>query len=164
MLHKSHKYWLWCEIAVHVPKNTLVACLDIIHLSLQAVLVWQAFHSRMVPNYCRLCIHLNPIHEDFRLLRQCDYKVFHYHDLAAGWVMHICISKLNIIGSSHYLNQCSNIDLTLRNTFWWNVNRNSCIFLKKMHFKILSGKWHPSCLGINELRHIIHNCYIIFFV
>ena len=81
-----------------------------------------------------------------------------------GWVMHIHISELTIIGSdnglfvawlalSHYLNQCWNIiNLTLRNKLQWNVNRNSYIFSQENTFENAILKWQPFCLGLNVLK------------
>ena len=59
---------------------------------------------------------------------------------------------------SHYLNQCWNIvNWTLRNKLQWNLNRNSYISFKKMHFKMPSGKWRPFCLGLNFLGRLDQN-------
>ena len=88
MLHKSHKYWFWWKTAIHAPKNTLVACLDIIHPSLQTVLVWKAFHSLMVPNYCRLCIHL-----------KCKYNLFYYHNIHFRSIIWYCNRDSEIAAS-----------------------------------------------------------------
>ena len=53
---------------------------------------------------------------------------------------------------SHYLNHCWNIvNWTLWNKLQWNCNRNSNIFIKKMHLKMSSAKWRPFCLGLNVL-------------
>ena len=58
--------------------------------------------------------------------------------------------------TSHYLNYCSDIvNWTLRNILQWNLNRNSYIFIKKMHGNISSGKWRPFCLGHNVLKDTI---------
>ena len=60
-------------------------------------------------------------------------------------VTHIYVSKLAIIGwdngialsaPSHYLNQCWNIvNFNIRNTFQWNLKRNSCIFIQEKAFE-----------------------------
>ena len=63
-----------------------------------------------------------------------------------GWVTHICVSNLSIIGSdnglitwsasSSYLNQCWNIvKWTLRNKLKWNLNQNSNIFIEENAFE-----------------------------
>ena len=70
----------------------------------------------------------------------CNWTVF----LLTHWgqVMHICVSKLTIIGSDNglspgrrqaiYLNQCGNIvNWTLRNKLQWNFNQNSNIFIQE---------------------------------
>ena len=54
--------------------------------------------------------------------------------------------------TSHCRNQYWNIvNWTLRNKIQWNLNRNSYIFIKKMHLKISSAKWRPFCLSLNVL-------------
>ena len=60
-----------------------------------------------------------------------------------GWVTHICVSKLTIIGSenglsapSHYLNQSWNIvNSNLGKKFQWNIKQNSYIFIQWNAFK-----------------------------
>ena len=48
-----------------------------------------------------------------------------------GRVTHIYVSKLTIIGSDNYLNQCCDIvNWTLRNKPQWNLNRNLYIFIQ----------------------------------
>ena len=79
-----------------------------------------------------------------------------------GWVLHICISKLTVFGSDNGL-----LPGRRQAIIWTNVG----IFLigppgthfseilikiytfsfKKMHLKMLSGKWRPFCLGLNVL-------------
>ena len=72
---------------------------------------------------------------------------------------HICVGKLTIIGAiqttSHYLNQCWNIDnLKLWNKFHWNLSKIHIYSFKKMHLNMSSTKWclfWPQCanwLGI----------------
>ena len=64
-----------------------------------------------------------------------------------GWVTHICISKLTIIGSDNglspgrrqaitLLNQCWNVhNWTLRNKLQWNINQNQDIFIQENMFE-----------------------------
>ena len=53
-----------------------------------------------------------------------------------GRVTHICIGKLTIIGSSHYLNQCWDIvNSNLRNKLQWNLKRNSRVFFQEIAFE-----------------------------
>ena len=55
---------------------------------------------------------------------------------------------------SHYLKQCWNIvNLTLRNKFEWNINRNSHIFIRENAFEMWSAKCWPFCLGLDVLTH-----------
>ena len=146
--HKSQKHRFQWKIAVHVPKNNLVACLDIIYPSLITVRVWQAFDSLMVPSYCRLCIHLTPFNEDFKLLCPSQYKVFYHYYLDLthwGRVMHICVSKLNIISSNNGLSPGRHQAIIWTNAgillIWplgtklCNDNQNSYIFLLENTFE-----------------------------
>ena len=45
---------------------------------------------------------------------------------------------------------------TISNTFQWNLNSKTCIFIKEMHLKMLYGKWRPFCLGHNVLSRLCH--------
>ena len=80
-----------------------------------------------------------------------------------GWVMHICLSKLNIIGSDNGLSP-----KRYQGIIWTNagilliaplgINFGKILFqyhrfsFKKIHLKISSGKWQPFCLGLNVLN------------
>ena len=80
-----------------------------------------------------------------------------------GWVMHICVSKLTIIGSDNGLSpgQCQAIIWTydgilLIRISGTKLNENLseihiCSF-KKMHLKMSSAKWWQYCLGLNVLN------------
>ena len=94
-----------------------------------------------------------------------------------GWVTRMCVSKL--IGSDNGLSP------GWRQAIIWTnagilligpVGTNSSDILieiytfsfKKMHLKILSGKWRPCCLGLNVLRkmtqcvkEVIHKQWLI---
>ena len=79
-----------------------------------------------------------------------------------GRVMHICVSKLTIIGSDNGLSpeRCQaiiwiNAGVLLIGPLETNFSEILiAIFtfsFKKMHFKLLSGKCWPFCLGLNVL-------------
>ena len=79
-----------------------------------------------------------------------------------GWVTHTCIRKFTIIGSNDGLPPGRR-----QSIIWINpgiflirpLGTNVCEILikiytfsfKKMHLKMLSGEWQPSCLGLNVL-------------
>ena len=79
-----------------------------------------------------------------------------------GWVMHICVSKLTIIGSDNGLSPKRHQAIiwtkaailsiwplaTNSSENWIGIQRFS---FKKMHFKMSFSKWRPFCLGLNEL-------------
>ena len=79
-----------------------------------------------------------------------------------GRVMHICVSKLSIIGSDNGLSPgrrqaiiWTNAGILLIWTLGTNFNEMLIeihIFsVKKMHLKMSSAKWRPFCLGLNVL-------------
>ena len=86
-----------------------------------------------------------------------------------GRVTHICVCKLTIIGSDNGLSPGrrqaiiqTNAGILLIETLGTNFNEiliDIHIFsFKKIHFKMSSGKWQPSCLGLNVLTwHLTHN-------
>ena len=84
-----------------------------------------------------------------------------------GWVTHICISKLTIIGSDNGLspgrrqaiiwtNAQILLIVPLGTNFSEILTEIYKFSFKKMHLKMLYGKWQTSCLGLNVLdRHTI---------
>ena len=80
-----------------------------------------------------------------------------------GRVTHICVSKTTIIGSDNGLSPgrrqaiiWTNAGILLIGTLGTNFSEiliecHSFSF-KKMHMKMSSGKWRPSCLGLNVLK------------
>ena len=79
-----------------------------------------------------------------------------------GPVTHICIGKLIIIGWDNGLSPdrpqaiiSTNAGLLsigpLRTYFSENLIKIQQFSLKKMHLKMASAKWRPSCLDLNEL-------------
>ena len=80
-----------------------------------------------------------------------------------GWVKHICVIKLTIIGPDNGLSpgrrqsiiskQCWNIvDLNLRNKLQWNLKRNAYIFIQENAFKNVVCEMPVICLGLNVLN------------
>ena len=76
--------------------------------------------------------------------------------------MHICVSKLSIIGSDNGLSPgrrepiiWTNAGILLIGPLGTNFNKILIeihkFSFKKIHFKMSSGKWWPSCLGLNVL-------------
>ena len=79
-----------------------------------------------------------------------------------GRVTHICVNKLTIIGSGNGLSPgrrqaiiWTNAGILLIGPLVTNFSEilieMKTFSFKKMHSKISSGKWRPSCLGLNEL-------------
>ena len=80
-----------------------------------------------------------------------------------GRVTHICVSKLTIIGSYNGLAPgrrqtiiWTNAGILLIGPMGTNFSetliRIQKFSFKKMHLKMSSGKWRPSCLGLNVLK------------
>ena len=81
-----------------------------------------------------------------------------------GRVTHICVGKLTIIGSDNGLSPgrrqaiiWTNAGILLirplRTNFSEILSEIHSFSFKKMHLKMSSGKWRPSCLGLNVLSH-----------
>ena len=79
-----------------------------------------------------------------------------------GRVMHICISKITIIGSDNGLSPgrrqaiiWTNVGILLIGPLGTNVSEILIAIyafsLKKVHWKMSSGKWRPFCFGRNVL-------------
>ena len=89
-----------------------------------------------------------------------------------GRVTHICVSKLTTIGSDNGFLPDWRQAIIWTNAgilLIWNLGTNFSDFLckilafsfKKMHLKFSSGKWRPSCLGLNVLMSYIM-CYKVY--
>ena len=98
------------------------------------------------------------------LRRSCDATLTHW-----GRVTHICVGNLTIIGSDNGLSPgrrqaiiWTNAGLLLSGPLGINFSEILIEILtfsfKKMHLKMSSGKWRPSCLGLKVLIH--HNRHI----
>ena len=98
-----------------------------------------------------------------------------------GWVTHICIGKLTIIGSDNGLSPgwrqaiiWTNAGILLfgpLGSYFCEILIEIDIFsFKKMHLKLSSAKWRPSCLGLNVLigqqviswtyKNWVHCCHV----
>ena len=73
-----------------------------------------------------------------------------------GRVTHICVGKQTIIGSDNGQRQAIiwiNGGILLIGPLGTNLSEIlieiHAFSFKKMHLKMLSGKWRPSCLGLN---------------
>ena len=90
-----------------------------------------------------------------------QYKLTHW-----GWVMHLCVSKLTIIGSGNGLLPgprwaiiWTNAAILLMRTLGTNFNEISSeiqtFSVKKIHLKMSSAKWQPFCLGLNVFKDMV---------
>ena len=84
-----------------------------------------------------------------------------------GRVTHICVSKLTIIGSDNGLSPgrrqaiiWTTAGILLIGPLGTNISeiliKIYTLSLKKMHLKMSSGKWQPSCLSLNVLNVIFN--------
>ena len=98
---------------------------------------------------------------------QLEYprRVLRYFYTLTHWrrVRHICINKLNIIGSNNGLPPGWRQAIIWTNAGILSIGPLGTNFdeilvkihtfsFKKMHLKMPSGKWQPFCLGLNVLR------------
>ena len=94
-----------------------------------------------------------------------DYVLTHW-----GRVMHICVSKLIVIGSDNGLSPGRRQAITWTNAgilliaalgtnFSEILIEIATFSFKKMHLKMSSGEWRQFCLGLNVLnmQHPVHN-------
>ena len=83
-----------------------------------------------------------------------------------GWVTHICVSKLTIIGSDNGLSPgrrqaiiWANAGILLIRNLGTNfseiLSEIRAFSFKKIHLKMSSGEWRPFCLGLNVLKPLI---------
>ena len=81
-----------------------------------------------------------------------------------GRATHICVSKLTNIGSDNGLSPgrrqaiiWTNVGILLIRTLGTNfseiLSETHKFSFRKIYFKMSSGKWRPSCLGLNVLSH-----------
>ena len=81
-----------------------------------------------------------------------------------GWVMHICVRKLTIVGSDNGLSSRQHLHQAIiwangailsiihRGAYFSDVFLIQKFSLKKMHLKMSPAKWRPCCLGLNMLK------------
>ena len=98
---------------------------------------------------------------------ECRWTLTHW-----GRVTHVCVSKINTVGSDNGLSPgrrqaiiWTNAGILLigplRTNFSEILSEIHSFSFKKMHFKMSSAKWRPFCLGLNELimiSQIFKNC------
>ena len=128
---------------------------------MSVTVVWKSFLSTSYKQalnllFQMLCNVLNM--NTWTGLKDIHFELTHW-----GWVTHICVGGLAIIGSDNGLSPGR------RQAFIWTnagilligplrTNFNEMIFqirkfwLKKMHMKMSSAKWQPFCLGIIVLK------------
>ena len=89
-----------------------------------------------------------------------------------GRVTHICVSKLTIIGSYNGLSPSRRQAIIWTNAGILSIGPLGMNFseilieidafsFKKMHLKMSSAKWRPSCLGLNVLKSKPFSKYIL---
>ena len=135
-----------CEELAHWVQNKMTDNLQMTH--------WNAFSSKKNCEF-RFEFHWNMFGSP-----TLDCDLTHW-----GRVMHKCVSKLTIIGSDNGLSPgrrqaiiWTNAGILLIGPLGTNFSEILIeiytFSLKKIHFKVSSGKWLPSCLGLNVLNNI----------
>ena len=80
----------------------------------------------------------------------------------SGWVTHICVGHLTIIGSDNGLSPgrrqaiiWTNAEIMFIGSLWTNFGEIlieiDTFSFKKMHLKLSSVTWQPFCFGLNVL-------------
>ena len=99
------------------------------------------------------------------LNQSCLIKIYILDMALTHWdrVTHICVGKLTIIGSDNGLSPgrrqaiiWTNAGILLIEPLGTNFSEILIVIptfpFKKIHLKMSSGKWQPSCLGLNVLK------------
>ena len=94
-----------------------------------------------------------------------------YLDLLNHWgrVMHVCFTKLSVIGSDNGLSPGRHQAIIWTNAgilLIWPLGTNysdmlieiHTVSFRKIHLKMLSAKWQPFCLSLNELKYTTSHC------
>ena len=114
------------------------------------------------------CFQIKPFHRSKQIIlssgRCCMGALIHW-----GWVTHICMGKLNVIGSDNGLSPSRRQSIIRTNAVILLIGPSGMNFseilieihtfsFKKMHLKMSSGKWRPFCLGFNVLSSLSSGC------
>ena len=137
LLWNAQKIWINHSVGIRVRANIILT-----H--------WDRNNMAAILNF--------PFWNVFSWMKMSESYLTHW-----GRVTHICVSDLTIIGSDNGLSPgrrqviiWTNAGLLsiepLRTYFSENLIKIQPFSLKKMHVKMLSAKWRPSCLGLNVLR------------
>ena len=130
----------------------------------------------IIKHFNSYCQNENLVKHDWKSIMLC-VTLIHLHNMRYetwnikhdmllthwGWVMHIYIRKLSIVGSDNGLSPgwrqaitWTNAGILLIGTLGINISeiliKIHTFSLKKTHFKMSSGKWRPSCLSLNVLK------------
>ena len=151
---------------------------------MQSLLSWKSIWKCCLKNIGRLCPEASEfiiawqkgficISEIITCFVLSYFQISHTKQLTHwGRVTHICVGKLTIIGSYNGLSPGRrqaiigiNVGIlsigplgTNFKEIWSEIHSFS---FKKMHLKLSSAKWRPSCLGLNELTHIMQDQIIL---
>ena len=108
----------------------------------------------------------NVVSKGTAILSQSQWTLTHW-----GRVTHTCVSKLTIIGSDNGLSPSQRQAIIWTNAWILLIRPSGTNFskiliaidvfsFKKMHLKMSSAKWRPSCIGLNVLSVIAFvECY-----
>ena len=167
---ENHVFMGWCNIRVGKKSYCIGICQCWKAYSTTGVFVTSAKAERFCVSEWRYSVY-SCIHQCEEKKEDILFSIERYafsFDLSHWGRMHICVTKLTIIGSdnglrawsapSHYLNKCWNIvNSNLRNNLQWTLNRNSYISIQENVFEnivckmaaILSG---PQCINPLTLK------------
>ena len=170
-LYASFRSHRWIQAGVTVQKRAIWVKIDHFFscVTLQFdVWPWKTIHRaawsqlKMMSWLSSTCIQNFPSSLVFIL--EIDNYFKHTEIALTHWgrVTHICVGKLTIIGSDNGLSPDRRQAIIWANTgilsIWPLGTKLSEILsaihvflFKKMHPKMSSGKWQPSCLGLNVL-------------
>ena len=108
------------------------------------------------------CLNFNALTHCPLVKHLCINNLHHNWLTHWGRVTHICVSKLITIGSDNGLSPGRHQAIIWTNAGILLIGPFSEISIeiyrfsfKKIHLKMFSGKWRPSCLGLNVLNDVL---------
>ena len=168
-----------------MPLVLIITCISILCIQTTDTFSWGSFccHESWIQDLIFSPSTLMGLFGMTTKLLKCLSLIYHWHfdqnditkfswcqdgDALTHWgrVTHICVGKLTIIGSDNGLSPgpgqaiiWTNAGILLIGPLGTNFSEiliGIQIFsFKKIHFKMSSGKWLPSCLGLNVLTGLL---------
>ena len=165
--------WLPRSYQYSISTNLTNTCAPLLVISRSLISshhwpLWQLFSSHWIHCPLQVPFHWATSHVQYREFHSLPQRTGMLDQITVlllthlGRVMHICVSKLTIIGSDNGLSPdrrqaiiWTNEGILLIGPLGTNASETlieiHTFSFKKMHLKMSSGRWRPYCLGLNVL-------------